>query len=62
MNWDTEMIAQDALAGLEAGLITKAEALEQAGVEDIEAIRESAEERDGDHEDNRWFAESGSAP
>jgi hypothetical protein len=41
------MIAQDALAGLEAGLITKAEALEQAGVEEIEAIRDRAEDREG---------------
>ena len=34
------MIAQDALAGLEAGLITEAEALEQAGAEDVDGIRD----------------------
>ena len=40
------MIAQDALAGLEAGLITEAEALEQAGVEVVSDIRDVAGEDD----------------
>lgn len=40
------MIVQDALAGLEAGLITEAEALEQAGVDDVGDIRDVAAEDD----------------
>ncbi|UIJ73354.1 hypothetical protein [Aurantimonas sp. HBX-1] len=32
------MIARDALVGLEAGQITEAEALEQAGVDDIDSL------------------------
>ena len=36
------MIARDTLAGLEAGLITEAEAMEQAGADNIDQLYQKA--------------------
>lgn len=36
------MIARDAIAGLEAGLITEAEALEQAGADNLDEVYQKA--------------------